>query len=258
MLCACLFGRSACAQRAGLRAERCSSSSARGAAGPAGCRGVRSGDRQAPWREEYWSESLQWAVSVLRAVWAVSGVKSIGVKSHHGPCSSFRTKCCFVLQYLWNVDGMAFSGRPCGPAHSASYYVRPARGDVPLPARCFRPCSVRVVSPCPGLAGRGSLDAVRRDLAGHFCLEGNAPWQDSDRFSQAVEPADPQVAGAAGAARAASWAPRLGQAAHRTTPNAPNRFHLVRALTRFCARAGGPRVPCKDAGIYSQRQNRKQ
>jgi hypothetical protein len=62
-----------------------------------------------------------------------------------------------------------------------------------------------------------------------------------------------QVAEAAGAV--ASLAPLLGQAPHRTTLNAPNRFHLVRALTRFRARAGGPRVPCKVAGFYTQQQN---
>ena len=71
-----------------------------------------------------------------------------------------------LAELLW-----AFLGRPCGPANSASYYVRPARGDVPPPVGCFRPGALRVVSPRPGPAGPGSLDAVRRDLAGHGCLE---------------------------------------------------------------------------------------
>ncbi len=58
--------------------------------------------------------------------------------------------------YLWYVNGMAISGRPAGPAHSASHHGAP-----------------RVVSPRPGPAGPGSLDAGRRrrDLVGHGRLE---------------------------------------------------------------------------------------
>ncbi len=59
-----------------------------------------------------------------------------------------------AVLYLRYVDGMAFCGRPCGPAHSALYYD-----------------ALRVVSPRPGPAGPGSIDAVCRDLAGHGCLE---------------------------------------------------------------------------------------
>jgi hypothetical protein len=40
--------------------------------------------------------------------------------------------------HLRCVDGMAFSGRPAGPAHSVPCYVRPARGTCP-PAGCSRP-----------------------------------------------------------------------------------------------------------------------
>ncbi len=90
----------------------------------------------------------------------------------------FCTKCCLYLLY---VDGMpvAFSGQPCGPAHSASYDLRPARWDVPLPAGCFRPGALRVASPRPRPAPPGSLDAMRRDLAaGYGCLEegGGGTW----------------------------------------------------------------------------------
>jgi hypothetical protein len=49
----------------------------------------------------------------------------------------------------------------------------------------------------------------------------------------------PQVAVEAGAE-----ALRMGQVHRQMTQYAPNRFHLVRARTRFCTRAGGPRVPC--------------
>ena len=49
---------------------------------------------------------------------------------------------------------LAISGRPCGPAHSASHHGAP-----------------RVISPRPGPAGPGLLDAGRRDLVGHGRLE---------------------------------------------------------------------------------------
>jgi hypothetical protein len=55
---------------------------------------------------------------------------------------------------LWYVNGMAISGRSCGPAHYASHHGAP-----------------RVVSPRPGPVGPGSLDDGRRDLVGHGRLE---------------------------------------------------------------------------------------
>jgi hypothetical protein len=121
---------------------------------------------------------------------------------------------------------------------------------------------------CSVASGRcGAL--TRRGPVNRF-----AQRQDSDRFSRAAESADPQVAEAAGAE--ASLAPRLGRA---PSPNDSERpepgpctvgrpdvrrpagrrsrrgFHPVRALTRFRARAGGPRVPCIFAGLYTQRRN---
>ena len=59
--------------------------------------------------------------------------------------------------YLRYVNGMAFFGRPCGPAHSAPYYVRTAPGDVPPPGPLLRPGAQQAAS-LPGPAGSGPLD----------------------------------------------------------------------------------------------------
>jgi hypothetical protein len=63
------------------------------------------------------------------------------------------------------------------------------------------------------------------------------------------------VAAAAGAE--SGQALRMDLAPHRTTLHAPNRFHLVRALTRFCTRVGGPRAPCITCrGLHSGLESR--
>jgi hypothetical protein len=88
---------------------------------PGGMCGGR-GPFKTPSREEYWSESLLWAV--------------------------FPYKGLFLPLVL---NRIAFSGRPCGPAHSASYYVRPARGEVPPPDGLPpRRSASRLAPPWPG------------------------------------------------------------------------------------------------------------
>ncbi len=64
--------------------------------------------------------------------------------------------CDFQKLYLWYVNGMAFSGRPCEPEHSAPNYVRTALGDVPPPGPLLRPCAQLAASP-PGPSGSGLL-----------------------------------------------------------------------------------------------------
>jgi hypothetical protein len=46
-----------------------------------------------------------------------------------------------------------------------------------------------------------------------------------------------------------------GPSSSQNDSERPEQVHLVRALTCFRARAGGPRVPRKVAGVYAQHQN---
>ncbi len=130
---------------------------------------------------------------------------------------------------FWNVviQGPCQSSGPAGMAERPGLAGQSA-GRVSCGTRRWMPSSLRQVR---GTDSTGTSESERPVSGLGSLLPGRA-----------VEPADQQVAGAAGAV--ASSAPQLGQDPHPTTSNAPNKFNNFNLHLRLC-----PVTWCGSAGL---------